>query len=128
MDHFVSKLEQAESEAPTVDLAPMLDVVFILLIFFVVLLAVSSAGVLEVEASGAAQTTKESLDVFLKVDGQVVIRDRAMAIEDVGGELGSAVHIVSDAAVRVDTLNQLMAKLQALGAENLTISVGASEG
>lgn len=76
-----SRLEIKEQEAK-IDLTPMLDVVFIMLIFFIVTASfIREAGIsIETPPEGAAQTSDENPNVIVQLmaDNQIFIDGRSI--------------------------------------------------
>lgn len=77
------KLLPRKSEEPDVNLTPMIDVVFLLLLFFMVSTSFIRESSLKVdlpEASGQALTEQEaSIDIVIRANGEVLVNDIAMA-------------------------------------------------
>ncbi|MDO8825564.1 biopolymer transporter ExbD [Methylophaga sp.] len=77
------KLLPRKSEEPDVNLTPMIDVVFLLLLFFMVSTSFIRESSLKVdlpEASGQALTEQEaSIDIVIRANGEVLVNDTAMA-------------------------------------------------
>ncbi len=78
-------------EDPKVDLTPMVDVVFLLLIFFMISTTfVETPGIsIELPESGSRVVEKEpeEIKIYLAKDGQVYLKDAAIAPEDLRRQL-----------------------------------------
>lgn len=79
---------QALSERPTIQMAPLIDIIFLLLIFF---MAASIFYQLETEINITVPTAKESTDIKrapgeiiinIRKDGDVVVNQRKMSYEE----------------------------------------------
>ncbi|MGB2600382.1 MAG: biopolymer transporter ExbD [Candidatus Omnitrophota bacterium] len=79
---------QALSERPTIQMAPLIDIIFLLLIFF---MAASIFYQLETEINITVPTAKESTDIKrapgeiiinIRKDGAVVVNQRKMSYEE----------------------------------------------
>ncbi len=77
------KLLPRNSEEPDVNLTPMIDVVFLLLLFFMVSTSFIRESSLKVdlpEASGQALADQESsIDIIIRANGEVLVNDSPMA-------------------------------------------------
>ena len=77
------KLLPRNSEEPDVNLTPMIDVVFLLLLFFMVSTSFIRESSLKVdlpEASGQALVEQESpIDIIIRANGDVLVNDTPMA-------------------------------------------------
>ena len=85
---------QQEDEA-SIDLSPMIDCVFILLIFFIVTTVFVEEKGMQVNKPDAAATTtmNENKDVVLEItaDNEIHFDETAIALADVAGRVKSAV-------------------------------------
>lgn len=77
-------LSPQRSEDPDVNLTPMIDVVFLLLLFFMVSTSFIRESSLKVdlpEATGKAMVEQEDpVDIVIKADGQFLVNDEALPI------------------------------------------------
>jgi len=77
------KLLPRHSEEPDVNLTPMIDVVFLLLLFFMVSTSFIRESSLKVdlpEASGQALAEQEApIDIIIRANGEVLVNDTPMA-------------------------------------------------
>lgn len=78
------KLLPRNSEEPDVNLTPMIDVVFLLLLFFMVSTSFIRESSLKVdlpEASGQALTEEETpIDIIIRANGEVLINETPIAV------------------------------------------------
>ena len=86
----MARRNKREAEEAAIDLTPMLDVVFIMLIFFIVTTSfVKEAGV-DVNRPKASQAkSKPSATIFLAIraNGEVWLDKRAVDVERVGAQI-----------------------------------------
>ena len=78
------KLLPRKSEEPDVNLTPMIDVVFLLLLFFMVSTSFIRESSLKVdlpEASGQAMAEQETpIDIIIRANGEVLVNDTPIAV------------------------------------------------
>jgi biopolymer transport protein ExbD len=78
------KLLPRHSEEPDVNLTPMIDVVFLLLLFFMVSTSFIRESSLKVdlpEASGQALTEEETpIDIIIRANGEVLVNETPIAV------------------------------------------------
>lgn len=78
------KLLPRNSEEPDVNLTPMIDVVFLLLLFFMVSTSFIRESSLKVdlpEASGQAMAEQETpIDIIIRANGEVLVNDTLIAV------------------------------------------------
>lgn len=78
------KLLPRHSEEPDVNLTPMIDVVFLLLLFFMVSTSFIRESSLKVdlpEASGQALAEQEApIDIIIRANGEVLVNDTPIAL------------------------------------------------
>jgi len=130
--------DQPQEEANAIDLTPMLDVVFIMLIFFIVTATfVKEAGV-EVERPAATTAERQDLasilialtpDDDIWLDGEVIDpRDLASAIKRLHAEnpQGSVV-IQADRASTHKTLRAVMDAVQQAGVSQVAVAAKNDE-
>ncbi len=127
-------LEEEESQ---IDLTPMLDVVFIMLIFFIVTSTfVKEAGVdvSRPNADTAVVTESNSIQIGITSANQIFMDKRLVDKRAVRANVerglaenpGAAVIIVADAESKTETLIEVMDQARLAGAES--VSVAADEG
>lgn len=86
----MARKTRREAEEAAIDLTPMLDVVFIMLIFFIVTTSfVKEAGidVNRPKASKADQKPKATIFVAVRANGEVWLDKRAVDVERVGATI-----------------------------------------
>jgi len=131
------KLSASKREAPDVNLTPMIDVVFLLLLFFMVSTSFIRESSLKVdlpEATGEAMAEQEKpIDIVINSDGDFVINDIVLsdnsreaisdALQQVVGD-NSNPHIIISADADTDYQNIVTAMdtAQALGYSHLTLA------
>lgn len=132
--HFQNLVEEEEA---TIDMTPMLDVVFIMLIFFIVTASfVKEAGidVNRPEAATAVKKDRANILVAISATGEVWINKRKVDIRAVQANIerlkaenpqGSVV-IQADKKATTDILIKVMDASRAAGAYD--VSIAAEEG
>ena len=136
MDDSV-RLITEDAEESQIDLTPMLDVVFIMLIFFIVTSRfVKEAGVdvSRPEADTAVVTESNSIQIGITSANQIFMDKRQIDKRAVRANVerglaenpGAAVIIVADADSKTETLIEVMDQSRLAGAES--VSVAADKG
>ena len=126
-----------DAEESQIDLTPMLDVVFIMLIFFIVTSTfVKEAGVdvSRPEADTAVVTESNSIQIGITSANQIFMDKRQIDKRAVRANVerglaenpGAAVIIVADADSKTETLIEVMDQSRLAGAES--VSVAADKG
>lgn len=130
---IISRVPQDEDEGG-IDLTPMLDVVFIMLIFFIVTASfLKEAGLgLQKPPVQQSEPTEESKSIVVKVagDGQIFIGPRRVDIRSVRANIerlraeqpGSAVVVQAAPDARNHLLVEVMDAARLAGAENVSIA------
>ncbi|MBB3062886.1 ExbD/TolR family protein [Microbulbifer rhizosphaerae] len=126
-----------QEEENQIDLTPMLDVVFIMLIFFIVTSTfVKEAGVDVSRPDAETRVVSESnaIQIGITAANQIFMDKRLIDKRAVRANVerglaespGAAVIIVADAESKTETLIEVMDQARLAGAEN--VSVAADEG
>ena len=134
-DDFNSIIQ--EEEENQIDLTPMLDVVFIMLIFFIVtstFVKESGVDVSRPNADTAVVTESNSIQIGITSANQIFMDKRQVDKRAVRANVerglaenpGAAVIIVADADSKTETLIEVMDQARLAGAES--VSVAADEG
>ena len=124
-------LVNAEEESQ-VDLTPMLDVVFIMLIFFIVtstFVKESGVDVTRPNAETAVPTDASSIQIGITSNNQIYFDKRLVDKRAVRANIakglaespGAAVIIVADALSNTETLIEVMDQSRLAGAENISV-------
>ena len=125
-------LVTAEEESQ-VDLTPMLDVVFIMLIFFIVtstFVKESGVDVTRPNAETAVPTDASSIQIGITSNSQIYFDKRLVDKRAVRANIekglaespGAAVIIVADALSNTETLIEVMDQSRLAGAENISVA------
>lgn len=125
-------LVTAEEESQ-VDLTPMLDVVFIMLIFFIVtstFVKESGVDVTRPNAETAVPTDASSIQIGITSNNQIYFDKRLVDKRAVRANIekglaespGAAVIIVADALSNTETLIEVMDQSRLAGAENVSVA------
>jgi biopolymer transport protein ExbD len=128
------KREYIQSEEENeINMTPMLDVVFIMLIFFIVTTSFvkeSGVSVNRPTAQSAKTVQKGNIIVAIKPDGEIWIDKRAIDLRAVKANIQrlhaqnpqSAVVIVSDREAKTGILVKVMDQIRQAGVQNVSIA------
>ncbi len=122
-----------EEEESQIDLTPMLDVVFIMLIFFIVtstFVKESGVDVTRPTAETAAPTDASSIQIGITANNQIWIDKRQVDQRAVRANVekglaespGAAVIIVADALSNTETLIEVMDQSRLAGAQSVSVA------
>ena len=113
-----------------IDMAPLIDVVFLLLIFFMLTFAIQGQG-LAISLPEGEETEKVEKDIIVKIDrnNKIYLNDRQIEIDSLGAALGEDLLRRSDKMVVIDSAPKVKYELfarvldvsRAAGAENFSI-------
>jgi len=130
------KFRQVRRELPALNLTPLIDIVFLLLIFFMVTTSFSRETRLLVslpEASGSAENAAESIEVLVDREGGYAINGSRLVNAEVdslvrglelesGGDLSLLVVLVADAEVQHQSVVSAMEAIGRAGFTSLSIA------
>ena len=130
------KFRQVRRELPALNLTPLIDIVFLLLIFFMVTTSFSRETRLLVslpEASGSAENATESIEVLVDKEGGYEINGRRLVNAEVdslvrglelesGGDISLLVVLVADAEVQHQSVVTAMEAIGRAGFASLSIA------
>jgi biopolymer transport protein ExbD len=130
------KFRQVRRELPALNLTPLIDIVFLLLIFFMVTTSFSRETRLLVslpEASGSAENATESIEVLVDKEGGYAINGRRLVNAEVdslvrglelesGGDISLLVVLVADAEVQHQSVVTAMEAIGRAGFASLSIA------
>ena len=130
------KFRQVRRELPALNLTPLIDIVFLLLIFFMVTTSFSRETRLLVslpEASGSAENATESIEVLVDKEGGYAINGRRLVNAEVdslvrglelesGGDISLLVVLVADAEVQHQSVVSAMEAIGRAGFTSLSIA------
>jgi len=128
-----SRFLVATEEESQVDLTPMLDVVFIMLIFFIVtstFVKESGVDVTRPNAETAVPTDASSIQIGITSNNQIYFDKRLVDKRAVRANIekglaespGAAIIIIADALSNTETLIEVMDQSRLAGAENVSIA------
>ena len=113
-----------------IDMAPLIDVVFLLLIFFMLTFAIQGQG-LAISLPEGEETEKVEKDIIVKIDhnNKIYLNGRQIEIDSLGSTLGEDLLKRSDKMVVIDSAPKVKYELFArvldvsrgAGAENFSI-------
>ena len=132
-----SKSHSAESEETGIDLAPMLDFVLNLLIFFIITTSfVKDVGLTVSRPTAAAAEKKEAGNILILIrsDGEVVIDRRVVDLRAVRANIErlhaqrpeDAVVVIADKGAHSGVLVQVIDQVRLGGVQNVSIAAGDS--
>lgn len=113
-----------------IDMAPLIDVVFLLLIFFMLTFAIQGQG-LAISLPEGEETQKVGKDIIVKIDrnSNLLLNDKPIELDSLRSALGEELSIRSDKLVVIDSAPKVKYNLFAqvldvsreAGAENFSI-------
>jgi len=123
--------QRRESDEIQIDMTPMLDIVFIMLIFFVVSSSLLPVRSLEVALPGvqtAQRNQAEQRELQLLTNGQLRWQGRPLLMEDLGEVLAqlppqTKLVIQADSQVSHGQVVALMERIRAAGVSQLAVGV-----
>lgn len=129
----IAGFDKEQEEEAAIDLTPMLDVVFIMLIFFIVTASFIKEPGLEVNRPDASQSQKqEKKNIVVRIgpEGDIWINRRRIDVRNVQANIerlyaespGGAVVIQADEASTNDKLVVVMDAARAAGVYNVSIA------
>ena len=133
-----SRFRRRGEEDAGIDMTPMLDIVFIMLIFFIVTTSfVKESGVEVNRPSAASASKKERANIMIGITetGDIWIQKRRIDLRSVRANIeklhaenpeGSVV-IQADKGAKTGTLIQVMDQVKLAGVQNVSIAATAKE-
>ena len=113
-----------------IDMAPLIDVVFLLLIFFMLTFAIQGQG-LAISLPEGEETQREEKDIIVKIDrnSNLLLNDKPIELDSLRSALGEELSTRSDKLVVIDSAPKVKYNLFAqvldvsreAGAENFSI-------
>ena len=113
-----------------IDMAPLIDVVFLLLIFFMLTFAIQGQG-LAISLPEGEETQNVGKDIIVKIDrnSNILLNDKPIELDSLGSALGEELSTRSDKLVVIDSAPKVKYNLFAqvldvsreAGAENFSI-------
>ncbi len=124
---------------PRLNIAPLIDVVFLLLIFFMLASTFIDPQTIDLSMSRSdapASGAGDTLLVEVRADGELRLNGLALALDDLGPELvaragaklDTAVAVRAEARVPVQRLVSVMDSIQAVGMSNIRLATPAGGG
>jgi len=130
------RLMESTTDSNEVNLTPMLDVVFIMLIFFIVTTSFIKESGVEIErpeASAAAPRPDAQVLIAITPEGAVWVDGKAVDVHRIGQEVAGmlsddgAVVIQADRASTTGLLIEVMDRLKQAGVEQVAVAASRSE-
>ncbi|AWL11357.1 Biopolymer transport protein exbD2 [Saliniradius amylolyticus] len=130
------KIREEEEEA-AIDMTPMLDIVFIMLIFFIVTTSFVKEAGIEVLKPAATQATKfKNANIFVAVteDGDVWLDKRQVEVESVRSNIERllaeqptrVVFVQADQKAKHGVVVKVMDQIKAAGIEQISVAAKGS--
>lgn len=130
----MARRAREEGEEAAIDMTPMLDIVFIMLIFFIVTTVfVKQAGIEVNKPEGVTATKFKNANIFIAIteDGDVWIDRRQISLETVQVNLEKllleqptdAVYIQADVKARHGVVIEVMDQVKAAGVDQVAVAV-----
>ena len=128
----------ADIEDSTIDMTPMLDIVFIMLIFFIVTTSFvkeSGVSVNRPSASTAQEDKNGNIMVAIKPNGEIWIDKRSVDVRSVRANIEklkaespkSAVVIQADSDSRTGIVVQVMDQIRLAGVQNISLAADSGQ-
>ena len=123
-----------ERPRPRLNIAPLIDVVFLLLVFFMLAGTFIDASAIDLSMSrpgaAAAGANDDALVVDVRVGGELRLNGLTLGLEDLGPELAARagartdvpVAVRAEARVPVQLLVTVMDRIQAVGMTNIRLA------
>ena len=115
-----------ESTGASIDISPLIDVIFILLLFFIVTSSFSEIRALSVDVPSAKNSDKpneNALEISILASGEVVCRGEAISIEELKSGVSPEEKIIlcPDANASAGRLVEVMDALKGSGVSDIYI-------
>ncbi|WP_416308045.1 ExbD/TolR family protein [Neptunicella sp. SCSIO 80796] len=129
----MARKHRAEEEEATIDMTPMLDVVFIMLIFFIVTTSFVKEAGIEVNKPKAQQATKQkSANIFIAINenGDIWMDKREVDVERVRANLErmlaeqptDIVILQADVKTKHGVVVEVMDQIKAAGIDRISVA------
>ena len=127
------KFRPSEATADEPNITPLIDIVFILLIFFIVSTTFIKEQKLEIErpqASSSQKVTGKEIRVYLDKDGNIYVNEQPVRLWTLQGKLrdllrsttNKTVLVVADQNAKVELLVEIVDQARLAGAKNVAVS------
>ena len=134
----ITAARKAKKQTLELNMAPLIDMVFILLIFFVVTTSFVSETGLRIQrpqSSSSEALARESIPVAVNANGRIAVDGRRTALFSIRPLLqsklrsrpGLAVVIVADKAVSVDRVVRVMDEVRGAGVTQIALAAVEKE-
>ncbi|GGO72276.1 MULTISPECIES: ExbD/TolR family protein [Bowmanella] len=129
----MARKHRAEEEEATIDMTPMLDIVFIMLIFFIVTTSFVKEAGIEVNKPKAEQATKQkSANIFIAINenGEVWMDKRMVDVERVSANIErllaeqptDVVIVQADVEAKHGVVVEVMDQIKAAGIDRISVA------
>lgn len=127
-----SRITRTSSEAVNVDLTPMIDMVFILLIFFLVTASFSKMSAVDIERpNGSTNDLQGSVSLVISIDAQngvwlegdpVDIRKLRSRVKTLSSGEHTSVVLNADRSVNTGRLIEVLDQVRLAGVDNVAVA------
>lgn len=129
----MARKHRAEEEEATIDMTPMLDIVFIMLIFFIVTTSFVKEAGIEVNKPKAQQATKQkSANIFIAINenGEIWMDKRQVDVERVRANIErmlaeqptDVVILQADVEAKHGVVVEVMDQIKAAGIDRISVA------
>ncbi|GAB3022443.1 MULTISPECIES: ExbD/TolR family protein [Alteromonadaceae] len=129
----MARKHRAEEEEATIDMTPMLDIVFIMLIFFIVTTSFVKEAGIEVNKPKAEQATKQkSANIFIAINenGDIWMDKRQVDVERVRANIErllaeqptDVVIVQADVEAKHGVVVEVMDQIKAAGIDKISVA------
>lgn len=122
MARFKRNFDEAET-SEEINISPLIDVIFILLIFFVVTMAFSDKRSLDIDvpsSSNSAQISGNFANIAVSASGEIFFDSQKCSLAAVAGKMASSgkrsALVYADKSVRADRLVEVIDSVRSAGA------------
>ncbi len=127
-----------ERAHPKLNIAPLIDVVFLLLVFFMLASTFIQPAAIDLSIPGAPSTAKSSVEILtvdVRLNGEVRLNGLLLPLDRLGSELSARVEgdldtpvaVRAEARVPVQRLVSVMDRIQSVGLSNIRLAAPRRE-
>lgn len=125
--------ENSESEN-RIDISPLIDIIFILLIFFIVTMVFDEKSFLSIkrpEAKSGGNIEDEKVEIFVDSGGKISLGGKIITLQNLRGELlltkAKTAVIDADEKINIKSLVSIMDICEEVGLKNIYIATNGKE-
>ncbi len=132
------KIRRRESKKARIEIIPMIDVIFFLLVFFMVsslaMTKINSMPVALPKTSSSPEAIKQDIILTIRADKSIFLNKNAVSLDNLGTQLAYEMHdrpqdtvvVNSDEAVPYGLVVQVMDKARQVGVRKFALATEAS--